>query len=773
MRRRLLYLASASIFGIFASTSLARANDLPIKTNPNLVHFGYYHIDTTIHGGPYYNEVFPYTNLFIPIGPNPCDISIVTFLNDYQNRVANAFNSGKDIYAMVGPQGTCPPPPPPPAPQPPPDARYPTRAELIARLANYWSRVKYVEVLHEPNGLTAAQVDNEVTLTHNAILAASLPAKPYGIMQSACAASNGAGCAGEHAAKTASLLNFVGIEAYVNVTQTATDQINLLNAAKAATPAGKSIVLVGMSFDRNLSNVDIRHLRSLQKAVYLAGYNDSRVTAITMFVYGRQDMGFKSIGGARLYPELKIAHYQMAERILGWTPPAFTVNHRQYLAEGAQSGMFNTAIAIANPNGVYSHARVQFRRTDGFVGSQYTLLPPFSRTMVYPEDIGGFAATEFGTVVESDQKLAVERIMRWDATGYGLTLESGVDSPGTQWYLAEGTTGGSFNTYYLLQNPNGFGVNATVTYLRPAPAPPLTITYPISANSRLTIDVNGVPGLGATDVSASISATNNIVVERAMYFTGSGPLFRAGMTAVGVKQPSTSLYFAEGSTGFFSMYLLLANPNSSTANVQATYYVQGGAPVVLNYAVPGNSRVTIDVNAQPGLASVPLSVRLVSLNGVGIVAERTMLWGAGWYEGHTSAGVSQTGTAWAVAGAEVGLKYGSNSYVLVANTGLSAGTATVTLLFGDNNCFGGPGACTVAQKTINLPAQSRTTLDLPAEFPNAFRDQFGNFVGRTVAVRVQSNGVPIVVEHAMYSASVPGDGQQWTAGGAAVATRLF
>ncbi len=766
--RRLLYVLSAFILYALVAAPAARANDLPGKTNPNLVHLGYYHTDTPQHGGPHYNEVFPYTNLFIPVGDNVCRIGPAAYLNNYQTNLQNAANAGKDIYAILGPPHWC------LTPGDPfynPNAPVLTRADLIARLVPHWSRVKYVEVVSEPPGWSAAQVDAEVTAAHNAIIGAGLTAKPYGMMQSPCAASNGPSCPADHVAKTASLLNWVGIEAYVNVNQTATDQTNLINTAISVTPASKNIILVDMSFDRAVSNVDPRHLRSLQKAVYLAANNTPRVTAITLFAYSRQEMGFKSSGGTRLYPELKIAHYQMAERILGWTPPAFSVNYRQYLAEGAQSPMFSTAIAIANPNGAYSHARVQLRRSDGVVGTQYTLLPPFSRTTIYPEDIGGFASAEFGTVVESDQKLAVERIMRWDSTGYGLHLESGVDSPGTQWYLAEGTTGGSFNTYYLLLNPNGSAVTAYVTYLRPAAAP-MTLQYTINPNSRLTIDVNAVPGLGGTDVSASISATGNIVAERAMYFTGSGPLFRAGMGAVGVKQTSTSWYFAEGSTGFFNMYLLLANPNGSPANVQATYFVQGGGTITRTYVVPPTSRMTVDVNSDPPLASVPISVSLLSTNGVGIVAERTMLWGAGWYEGHTAAGVPTSGTAWAVAGAEVGLKYGSNSYVLVANTGTTAGTATVMLMFGDNNCLG-VSPCTVVQKTISLPPQSRTTLDLPAEFPNAFRDIPGNFVGRTVGVRIQSNGVPIVVEHAMYSNSVPGNGQQWTAGGAAVATRLF
>ena len=67
-----------------------------------------------------------------------------------------------------------------------------------------------------------------------------------------------------------------------------------------------------------------------------------------------------------------------------------------------------------------------------------------------------------------------------------------------------------------------------------------------------------------------------------------------------------------------------------------------------------------------------------------IVAERSMYWpgpsGDGWIEAHNSAGATETGTAWTVAGGEQGGAFQAQTYVLIANTSSFTGTARVTVL---------------------------------------------------------------------------------------------
>ena len=65
-----------------------------------------------------------------------------------------------------------------------------------------------------------------------------------------------------------------------------------------------------------------------------------------------------------------------------------------------------------------------------------------------------------------------------------------------------------------------------------------------------------------------------------------------------------------------------------------------------------------------------------------IAVERAMYWPdpfTSWYEAHDSAGVTQTGTHWALAEGEVGGPLGFETYILLANP--STTDATVTLSF--------------------------------------------------------------------------------------------
>jgi uncharacterized protein YcaQ len=106
--------------------------------------------------------------------------------------------------------------------------------------------------------------------------------------------------------------------------------------------------------------------------------------------------------------------------------------------------------------------------------------------------------------------------MSWDRSAYGSHAETSVPAPARQWYLAEGATHSGFQLFYLLQNPNPVEATVAISYLLPAPRPPVLRTYVVAPGSRHTIWVNTDAELAATDVSASIVADQAVVVERAM-----------------------------------------------------------------------------------------------------------------------------------------------------------------------------------------------------------------------------------------------------------------
>jgi hypothetical protein len=377
----------------------------------------------------------------------------------------------------------------------------------------------------------------------------------------------------------------------------------------------------------------------------------------------------------------------------------------------------------------------------------------------------------FSTVVESDVAVVVDRTVSWDASGYGSHAETSIPAPSTTWFLAEGATHNTFSLFYLIQNPNPTDATVTVRYLRPAPLEPLTKNYVVGANRRFTIAVDeeviGGQSLASVDVSAAITSTLPVVVERAMYMTNGAEAFGAGHESAGVTAPALSWFLAEGATGaFFDMFILIANPDpSAAATVDATYLLDNGSTLTKSYSVAPSSRRTIYVDAEqfPGgalLANASLSTVLTSTNNVPVVVERAMWWPGGaqgpWYEGHNSPGATTTGTAWALAEGEVGGSSGASTYVLVANTGTTAASIRVTV-------FVEGGGSHV--RTFNVPASSRFNVDIAT--------QFGAAVANTrMGTLVESLGAtpaPIVVERAMYTNA---GGRVWAAGTNALATKI-
>jgi hypothetical protein len=284
----------------------------------------------------------------------------------------------------------------------------------------------------------------------------------------------------------------------------------------------------------------------------------------------------------------------------------------------------------------------------------------------------------------------------------------------------------------------------------------------------IAVDLEG-PELASTDVSAVITASAPIMAERAMYRNSAGQLFAAGHDSAGVTAPALEWFLAEGASGpFFDMFVLLANPGSTDANVTVDYLLLGGGVLTKTYTVAASSRRTIWVDAEElpagsgehPLANVAVSAAIRSTNGVPIVVERTMWWPGPemtpdfWYEAHNAFGASATAPAWVVAGGEVGGADAAETYVLIANPSSTAGTVRVSLLrdtLGLNNL------------TFTVPAASRTNIPIGSRFTGV-SGRFG--------VLVESDDtptLPLIVEVATYAS--PG-GVTWASGGAAQATPI-
>jgi hypothetical protein len=323
----------------------------------------------------------------------------------------------------------------------------------------------------------------------------------------------------------------------------------------------------------------------------------------------------------------------------------------------------------------------------------------------------------------------------------------GVPAGATHAYFAEGFTGFSgafsFHEFLAIENP-GAAQMLTVKYLL-ASGPPITKTYALAAQSRWTINVNADVGANQ-QVSAQLTAPNPFVAERSMYFDFTGNI-TGGHNVMGATSLGTLFYFAEGYTGGgFSEYLTLMNTDpSNTANVQVTYYFNGGgAPKTVSHPVAPNSRLTVFVN-DPAEAGAGQQVSMRVTSDLPILAERPMYFSFfGETGGHVIVGSPTPITHLNLAEGHVG--QGFDEYLTILNPNATAANLTITYYLGSGSPVTQP---------ITVAGNSRATVHVNDVLPP----------GTDSSVHIDSDQA-IVVERPMYFTFPMGG---WTGGHDAMA----
>lgn len=427
------------------------------------------------------------------------------------------------------------------------------------------------------------------------------------------------------------------------------------------------------------------------------------------------------------------------------------------LSEGA-TGFFAQRLALSNPDGAPADVSIKYLRSGGKppVTRDYTVLP-YGRLTINVNEIAGFATEDVSAVISSlSGGVLAERTMFWGDQFYGGHTGKAIQEARREWFLAEGAANSFFSTFILLANATTSPARVTLTFLREN-ATPFTLPVDVEPNSRYTIPTNGIDGLNGYSFATRVSSDVPISVERSMYINSnpdpSHP-FEGGTEAAAVPEAKTEWYVAEGqASDFFAMFVLLANPNANPTDVTLRYLMPGRTPTTKVLSLPGNSRYTIEIGNQtdaPGVANTDVSVEVKAT--LPIVVERAMYWpknGARWTDGHASAGVTSTGTTWALAEGEFGGSRGFQTYVLMANPSGTDAAVRMTLL------REGEGRQPISLE-FTVPANQRLTKSAQ-DFAG-----LGLQSGEKFGVVVTSlNGAPIVVERAMYW---NGGGEFWGAG---------
>jgi hypothetical protein len=320
------------------------------------------------------------------------------------------------------------------------------------------------------------------------------------------------------------------------------------------------------------------------------------------------------------------------------------------LAEGATIGGFNTFYLLQNPTALTAEVKVQYLLSTGERIEKIHTVAPLSRTNIWVnKDDPALEAAEMSATITSlnDVPVVVERSM-YRNTGTEVFSaghnSAAVDAPALRWFLAEGATGGTFDEFVLIANPNAARATLRVSYLRAGQAP-IVKTYTAEGQSRLTIWVDQeAPELAAAEVSViveSLTATP-VVVERSMWWraTPAGEWIEAHNSR-GVTTAAARWLVADGDSGGqgqASTYVLVANTAAAETQVAFTLLTEAGTSRTVHDTVTANGRYSLDVAGTfPEAQGTRFSVLVESVTGAAaLVVERasytstpTTPWAAG------------------------------------------------------------------------------------------------------------------------------------------------
>ena len=284
--------------------------------------------------------------------------------------------------------------------------------------------------------------------------------------------------------------------------------------------------------------------------------------------------------------------------------------------------------------------------------------------------------------------------------------------------------------------------NATVTgnaWPTPAPAPVGPLAAGASAAVTVTSNIPAAAAEGAIDIA---NAT----------FTSTGDPTKSATSILTTTASSTALsgfYFAEGTTrNNFQEYLCLGNPSGLAASAKVTYMFTDGTTQDATYAVPANSRFTVNVNSVVG-PNKDLSLKVLG-DSPDLVAERPMYfnYNGQWTGGHDAVGAVAPNSKWFFAEGNTLAEF--DEYVTVLNPGGTAANLTFRYMIegqGEKDVMG------------SVAAHSRATFKT--------RDQIGS--GKNVSLSLESDQ-PVVAERPMYFNYLGLAANNWTGGHDVVGT---
>ncbi len=218
-----------------------------------------------------------------------------------------------------------------------------------------------------------------------------------------------------------------------------------------------------------------------------------------------------------------------------------------YFAEGYTGSGFETWICLANPNPDAAEVEVTYLAQEGRNVTQRHRVEGRSRLTLNAKD--GIRSGSFGISINSLNGVGIiaERAMYFDYRGRrDGHCSTAMVRPSRSLYMAEGYTGGEFDTWICLANPNSEAAPARLVFSR-EDASEVTLEVSVPPRSRISVRANDVPGLGRCSFATRVESASPLFAERSVYFVYKGR--SGGTNCNALENTRKRTFFAEGYTG--------------------------------------------------------------------------------------------------------------------------------------------------------------------------------------------------------------------------------
>lgn len=305
-------------------------------------------------------------------------------------------------------------------------------------------------------------------------------------------------------------------------------------------------------------------------------------------------------------------------------------------------------------------------------------------------------------------------------------------NPASTQYFAEGATKDDlFETWIVVANPTTATADACLTFVQAGSSQSgPRISVPPGTRKSIKVD-SYVNTFEVATIVESIGG--RLLAERALYSRAPG--LEGAHLSKGAESPAREWFVAEGATaGGFETWILVANPNPSSAAVLEVSYLTSAGTVSLPYAPTLGPLRRMSIRVDDTVDTYHVSTR-VSATGAPVVVERATYSTAPSRRGATAApGAATTATEHVFAEGATDGPF--ETWILVANPEVTQDASVMVEFFDE---FG-------TSRTVShlVPRGSRWTVRAD-DYLTSYH----------VSTRVTSSGAAVAAERAMYRSGTP------------------